>query len=77
MCLIAEIIHTCSHEKVAQAAVASMGMILRAKSAPQPAHMDYRSAPSQLARFVNSNGASENQKSKRSGPSWIARTSRS
>jgi hypothetical protein len=25
MCLIAEIIHTCSHEKVAQAAVASMG----------------------------------------------------
>jgi hypothetical protein len=25
MCLIAEIIHTCSHEKVARAAVASMG----------------------------------------------------
>jgi hypothetical protein len=25
MCLIAEIIHTCSHEKVAQAAVASLG----------------------------------------------------
>lgn len=25
MCLIAEIIHTCSHEKVAQAAVASVG----------------------------------------------------
>ena len=25
MCLIAEIIHTCSHEEVAQAAVASMG----------------------------------------------------
>jgi hypothetical protein len=25
MCLIAEIVHTCSHEKVAQAAVASMG----------------------------------------------------
>jgi hypothetical protein len=25
MCLIAEIIHTCSHEKVAHAAVASMG----------------------------------------------------
>lgn len=25
MCLVAEIIHTCSHEKVAQAAVASMG----------------------------------------------------
>src|SRR3984893_13661302 len=25
MCMIAEIIHTCSHEKVAQAAVASMG----------------------------------------------------
>ena len=31
MCLIAEIIHTCSHEKVAQAAVASMGSAFAGK----------------------------------------------
>jgi hypothetical protein len=31
MCLIAEIIHTCSHEKVAQAAVASMGFAFARK----------------------------------------------
>jgi len=31
MCLIAEIIHTCSHEKVAHAAVASMGSAFAGK----------------------------------------------
>ena len=31
MCLIAEIIHTCSHEKVAQAAVSSMGSAFAGK----------------------------------------------
>src|SRR5262249_19024781 len=31
MCLIAEIIHTCSHEKVAQAAVVSMGSAFAGK----------------------------------------------
>lgn len=31
MCLIAEIIHTCSHEKVADAAVASMGSYFAGK----------------------------------------------
>ncbi|MBO0734000.1 MAG: hypothetical protein J2P49_06730 [Methylocapsa sp.] len=31
MCLIAEIIHTCSHEKVAQAAVASLGSCFAGK----------------------------------------------
>ena len=30
MCLIDEIIHSCSHEKVANAAVASMGSTARA-----------------------------------------------
>ena len=31
MCLISEIIHTCSHEKVAQAAVASLGSLFAGK----------------------------------------------